>query len=469
MPVSLPKTIAEAHTLLKEHHLSAQELAESVLKTIAEREVDVGAYLEVFDDVLVQARTAQERIDDGEAHALTGIPIAVKDNILQKGRHASAGSKILESFVAPYDATAVQRLRAGGAVFLGRTNMDEFAMGSSTEHSAYKLTKNPVDSSRVPGGSSGGSAAAVAMGGALAALGSDTGGSIRQPASFCGIVGLKPTYGSVSRSGLIAMGSSLDVIGPLTKTVGDAKIMFDTIHGKDPLDATSHTGNSSKREVKRVGVPRAFLGDGLDGDVLKAFETSLVVLQDRGYELVDIELQNVGYALATYYIIMPAEVSSNLSRYDGVKYGLHVEGDTLLADYAKTRAAGFGLEVRRRVLLGTYVLSHGYHDAYYRKALAARRIITTEFLNAFADVDVIATPTTPTPAFTFDEKSDPLAMYLEDIFTVPANITGMPAISLPMGVVLRGSTALPVGLQLIAPHNEEERLFSIGARFLNEM
>lgn len=464
-----PKNIAEAARLLRHKDISAVELAEVYLSAIEKREPEVDAYLEVFDDVRAQAAHAQELLEAGDAPLLTGIPVAVKDNILQKGRHATAGSKILGSFTAPYSATAVTKLKESGAVFLGRTNLDEFAMGSSTEHSAFKTTKNPIDLTRVPGGSSGGSAAAVAMGGALAALGSDTGGSIRQPASFCGIVGLKPTYGSVSRSGLIAMGSSLDVIGPLTKTVADAKVIFEAIRGKDPLDGTSHENASSTHEVKRIGVPRAFLGAGLSQDVRDLFEASLKTLADLGYELIDIELPNIGFALSTYYIIMPAEISSNLSRFDGVKYGLHVDGDTLLEDYVKTRAEGFGPEVRRRILLGTYVLSHGYYDSYYGKAQAARARITNDFNEAFKRVDVIATPSAPSGAFKFGEKSDPLSMYLEDIFTVPANITGMPAISVPMGTVGGESAPLPVGLQLIAPHNEEERLFAAGARFLKEV
>jgi len=468
MAAQLPKSIAEASELLRKKELSAVELVEFNLSAIKDREGEVGAYLEVFDDVRAQAERAQAQIDSGTAPVLTGIPVALKDNILQKGRKATAGSKILEHFTAPYDATVTQKLKAAGAVFLGRTNLDEFAMGSSTEHSAFKLTKNPVDTSRVPGGSSGGSAAAVAMGGAFAALGSDTGGSIRQPASFCGIVGLKPTYGSVSRSGLIAMGSSLDVIGPLTKCVADAKTIFEVIRGKDPLDMTSHDGQGSGGGVRRIGVPRAFLGEGLDPTVRALFESSLAVLSKLGFEIVDIELPSIGFSLATYYIIMPAEISANLSRFDGVKYGLHVDGGTLLEDYIKTRAEGFGDEVRRRILLGTYVLSHGYYDSYYGKAQAARAHITDDFNKAFTSVDVIAMPATPSAAFKFGEKSDPLSMYLEDIFTVPANITGMPAMSVPMGDVPSESAQLPVGLQLIAPHNEEERLFSVGARFLGE-
>lgn len=464
-----PLDIQTAAARLQKKELSALELAEHYLNGIVQRDGEIGAYLEVFDDVRAQAETAQQRLDDGTADVLTGIPLAIKDNILQKDRRTTAASRMLENFTAPYDATVVTKLKERGVVILGRTNMDEFSMGSSTEHSAYQVTRNPVDPTRVPGGSSGGSAAAIAMGGALAALGSDTGGSIRQPASYCGVVGLKPTYGSVSRSGLIAMGSSLDVIGPLTNSVGDARILFEAIRGKDPRDATSHDGAGSGKTVKRVGVPRAFIDKGLSQELRGLFESSLEKLKGLGYEVVDVALPNVHFALAAYYIIMPAEVSTNLSRFDGVKYGLHKEGETLLDDYLLTRAAGFGPEVRRRILLGTYVLSAGYYDAYYGKAHAARELITADFVRAWEGVDVIALPTTPTPAFALGAKSDPLTMYLEDVFTVPANVTGMPALSVPMGTVAgQEGVHLPVGLQFLGPHNEEGRLFEIGARFSEE-
>jgi aspartyl-tRNA(Asn)/glutamyl-tRNA(Gln) amidotransferase subunit A len=373
---------------------------------------------------------------------------------------------MLENYVATYDATVITKLKAQGVVFLGRTNMDEFAMGSSTEHSAFGSTKNPHDHTRVPGGSSGGSAAAVAAHLAIAALGSDTGGSIRQPAAHCGIVGLKPTYGAVSRSGLIAMGSSLDQIGPLAKTVDDARILYNAICGIDPLDSTTiPEGLYDARpttEKLRIGVPRRLLSEGVEPDVLDAFNTTLERLVDAGHTLVDVELPTSSYALAAYYVVMPAEVSTNLARLDGVRYGLTRHGDTLLEDYVLSRTDGFGEETRRRILLGTFVLSSGYIDAYYRKADVARTVLRREYEDAFRQVDAIAFPTTPSPAFRFGEKSDPLSMYLEDIFTVTANLTGMPALSVPMGFVERKGTKLPVGIHFTAPHQAEDTLFTLG-------
>jgi aspartyl-tRNA(Asn)/glutamyl-tRNA(Gln) amidotransferase subunit A len=396
---------------------------------------------------------------------MLGVPIALKDNILRNGSHVTAGSKILEGYTATYDATVVTKLKDAGAVFLGRANCDEFAMGSSTEKSAWGTTKNPHDIQRVPGGSSGGSAAAVAMHGAVAALGSDTGGSIRQPAAFCGVVGLKPTYGSVSRNGLIAMGSSLDVIGPFTKTVADAEILFNTIRGHDLLDSTTVPDALQpvfqEKKSYTIGVPRVFVEKGLDPDVKENFEATLKKLEAQGHTLVDVELPTIGYSLATYYVLMPAEASTNLARFDGVRFGLHVSGQNRIDDYKKTRGAGFGPEVRRRILLGAYVLSAGYYDAYYSKAMQARKKITDEFKNVFTKVDVIATPTTPTPAFTFGAKSDPLSMYLEDIFTVPANIAGIPAISVPSGTTQRDGSTLPLGIQFMASHMNEQALFSV--------
>lgn len=461
---SSKETIEKAGDRLRRGECTAVELASGYLSVIDERDKDVDAYLEVFDDVKKQAESADARIADGTAGPLTGIPLAIKDNILIKGRINTAGSKILEGYRATYDATVISKLKDAGAVFLGRTNLDEVAMGSSTEHSAWKQTKNPSDLKRVPGGSSGGSAAAVAMGGALASLGSDTGGSIRQPASYCGVVGLKPTYGSVSRSGLIAMGSSLDVIGPLTHSVSDAELLYTVISGRDPLDSTSRDPKHGKASPRTIGVPRHFLSDGVDDDVLLLFEETLKKLEGQGYEIRDIELPSLDYALAAYYIVMPAEASSNLARFDGVKYGLHKDGDTLLQDYTKTRGEGFGPEVRRRILLGTYILSSGYYDAYYVRAQQVRRLIAEDFDKAFNDVDVVVTPTTPSPAFLLGEKNDPLSMYLTDIFTVPANLTGMPAISVPVGTVERGDSKLSVGFQILAPHLEESRLFSVGSK-----
>jgi aspartyl-tRNA(Asn)/glutamyl-tRNA(Gln) amidotransferase subunit A len=473
MPDPSTLTIARAAADLQAKAYSARELAESYLRVIEVSDPQVHAYLEVYDDVLAQADEADNRIASGESTPLLGIPLAIKDNILCAGKLATSGSKILSGYRAPYDATVVARLKAHGAVFLGRTNMDEFAMGSSTENSSYGVTKNPRDLSRVPGGSSGGSAAAVAMNGAAGALGSDTGGSIRQPASFCGVVGLKPTYGSVSRYGLMAMGSSLDQIGPLTKTVTDAQLLFDAIAGYDPLDSTSlperfRIAVPVKPKLV-IGVPRDFVKEGIDPDVLENFEQSLHRLQDAGHKIIDVSLPTVPSSLAVYYIIMPAEASTNLARFDGVKYGLHHDGADLLEDYMKTRGEGFGPEVRRRILLGTYVLSAGYYDAYYGKANDVRALISAEFSKTFETVDVIAVPTTPSPAFTVGEKTaDPLSMYLSDIFTVPINLVGVPAISVPSGTVKRGASDLPVSLQLIAPHSHESVLFRLGKEFLNE-
>ncbi len=477
MPIVLDDlTIAKAHTHLIHKDFSAHELAEAHLKVIEAKNESLRAYIEVFDDVLAQADVADRTLArEGESvPALTGIPIALKDNILIEGRRASACSRMLENYVASYDATVIAKLRQSGAVFLGRTNMDEFAMGSSTERSCYGPTRNPLDPTRVPGGSSGGSAAAVAMGGCLAALGSDTGGSIRQPASFCGVVGLKPTYGALSRFGLIAMGSSLDQIGPITKTVGDAALLFSALRGRDPLDSTTLPDESvsdRRGAASRVlGVPRHFMESGLDPAVAQAFEDALSRLRELGYEVRDIELPHVRYALTCYYILMPAEASTNLARYDGVRYGLHVEGENVLDDYMRSRSRGFGEEVRRRIILGAYVLSAGYYDAYYNRAVALRRIIREECAHVFASgVSVIVTPTTPTPAFLLGAKtSDPLAMYLADLFTVPANIAGIPALSVPMGDVSYEGALLPVGLQFMAGEGREDVLFAAGRAFLGE-
>lgn len=467
-------TIEEAQKELREKNISARELADAHLVRIAERDEALHAYLEVFtDDARAQAREADARLAKGDAAPLTGIPLALKDNILIEGRHASAASEILEPYVASYDSTVTRRLKAQGAVFLGRTNMDEFALGGSTENSAFGPTKNPYDESRVAGGTSGGSAAAVAGDMALAALGSDTGGSVRNPASFCGVVGLKPTYGAVSRSGLIAAVSSFDQIGPLAKTVADAEILFRAIAGKDPLDATSiDLPEPPARTVKRVGVPRSLFkkyADGIDSAVTRAFSAAEAKLTNLGFEIIDIDIPSLQSALAAYYIINFAEVSSNLARFDGVRYGLHEEGKDLLGDYLETRGKGFGAEARRRILLGTYVLSAGYYDAYYGKANALRERLRADFARIFEDVDLIATPTMPGPAFRIGEKSDPVALYLEDIFTVPANLTGIPGISVPMGVKEEGGVSLPLGLQFLAPHGGEDMLFSASKRFLGEV
>ncbi len=466
-------SIRKAHEEMKKGRISALELTRAYLKVIEEKNPNIHAYLEIFDDAEKQAEIVQEKIKDENSNILTGIPFAMKDNILIEGRKVTAASHILEGFVSPYDSTVTAKLRAAGVIFLGRTNMDEFAMGSSTENSSFGVTRNPIDTTRVPGGSSGGSAAAIAMNGALAALGSDTGGSVRQPASFCGCVGLKPTYGSVSRYGLMALGSSLDQIGPITKTVDDSQIIFNAIRGKDPLDSTSFYPESENNVPKkiRVGVP-TFLSQlsGLSQEVSDNFRSSLEKLNKLGFEIVDVNLPNISQSLAVYYILMPAEASSNLARFDGVKYGLHLNGEDLLADYLLTRREGFGKEVRRRIMLGTYVLSAGYYDAYYGKANAVRSLISDDFKRSFTnDVDVIVTPTTPTPAFKIGEKvDDPLQMYLADIFTVTANITSNPAISVPSGFAEVSGEKLPLGLQIFAPQYREDILFHIGKKFLGE-
>lgn len=464
-------TIKEAHEMLVNKKMSVSSLVEAVLKQ-AENARDLNAYLEIFSDMQAQTEVAQKMIDEGRATMLTGIPLAMKDNILIKGKVASASSKMLEHYTATYDSGVTKKLRDAGAIFIGRTNMDEFAMGGSTENSAFGVTKNPHDKTRVPGGSSGGSAAALAVGAALGALGSDTGGSIRQPAAFCGVVGLKPTYGSVSRSGLIAMASSLDQIGSFAKTVEDAKIIFDCIKGHDAMDSTSipdtwEPDSQAVGKPKIIGVPTEFVyAKGVDPRILKNFEESIAVMKKEGYEIREISLPSLAQGLPVYYILMPAEVSSNLARFDGVRYGYHADGEDLLEDYMRSRGEGFGREVRRRILLGTYVLSSGYYDAYYARASAVRDILKKDLEEAFKGVDIIATPTTPTPAFKIGEKSsDPLQMYLADIFTVPVNIAGVPAISVPSGFVEEDGVKLPLGIQFIAPHFREDALFAIGQDF----
>ncbi len=441
---------------------------------IEKRDGSLHAFLHLYDEAEVAAKDATVRYaKEGEAApALLGMPMAVKNNILVKDKIATAGSKILEHYVAPYDATIIARLKAAGAILIGDTNLDEFALGSSTEQSAFGPTKNPLDETRVPGGTSGGSAAAVAMGAVAAALGTDTGGSVRQPASFCGLVGFKPTYGAVSRYGLIASGSSLDQAGVLAQNVTDAEQIFSVIAGRDPLDATTIAPDTypttTVKEHYRIGVPRDFLGEGIDPDVRTRFEETLTTLTAQGHTIVDITLPLMKQGLAAYYIVQPAELSSNLSRYDGMRFGLRVEGDNLLGDYECTRAAGFGREVKRRILLGTYVLSAGYYDAYYGKAEQVRVMMREELANTFTDVDIIVTPTAPTPAFRLGEKADPLAMYLGDVFTVPVSLTGVPAISIPVSGVERDGIMLPVGVQYIAPLGGDKRLFDFGKKIFDQ-
>jgi aspartyl-tRNA(Asn)/glutamyl-tRNA(Gln) amidotransferase subunit A len=463
-------TITEASAKLAAKEFSALELTNQTLEKIAARNDELNAYLAVFaDSARAQAVAVDEQLARGEKlPPLAGIPLAIKDNILLTGQPVTAASKMLGNYRAPYEATAAAKLRAAGAVVVGRTNMDEFAMGSSTENSAFGVTKNPRDTTKVPGGSSGGSAAAVAADLCVAALGSDTAGSIRQPAAFCGVVGLKTTYGAISRYGLIALTSSLDQIGPITKSVADAELIFKTIAGTDKMDATSfYPEVMPTKKPKVIGIPRHFLQQGVDQAVLDNFAAAEKKFAALGYEFKDITLPNVKYSLPCYYIITPAEVSSNLARFDGMRYGYHQEGNDLLAEYQLSRGSGFGPEVRRRILLGTYVLSSGYYDAYYRQAVAARHLIKQDLLTAFNEVDVILTPTTPSTAFKLGEKTaDPLQMYLADIFTVPANLAGVPAISLPSG---QDAAGLPFGIQLMAPAYQEQTLFTLGKQFLNEV
>lgn len=467
-------TITELRTKFVEGTYTPLDAFLECERALTEREPSVHAFLEVYDDARQRAEEATLRYKtEGEAAPpLLGMPIAVKNNILVKDRRATAGSRILAEYKAIYDATIIARLREQGALFVGSTNLDEFGNGSSTENSAFGPTKNPLDESRVPGGSSGGSAAAVAMGASVAAIGTDTGGSVRQPASFCGLVGFKPTYGAISRYGLIALGSSLDQAGFLTKSVTDAELLFTLSAGKDPLDATTISKETHEpvpvKEKYRIGVPRAFVGVGVDAEVRRVFDETLATLAGEGHELVDVSLPLMEKGLAAYYIVMPAELSSNLARYDGVRYGLHVAGDSLLDEYVKTRAAGFGNEVKRRVLLGTYVLSAGYYDAYYGKAELAREQMRKEFREVCQNVDVVITPTAPTPAFKLGEKADPLSMYLGDIYTVPVNLMGVPAISLPLGEAENDGVTLPVGMQFIAPHGGDYRLFDLGKKLLRE-
>ncbi len=440
------------------------------LAVIKAKDGEIHAFLDVYEDAVTEAEAAGERYakEGHEAPALLGVPIAVKNNILIKGRKATGASKILENYVASYDATVIERLKRAGAIIVGSTNMDEFAMGGSTESSAFGVTRNPHDLTRVPGGSSGGSAAAVAMGAVPVAIGTDTGGSVRQPASYCGLVGLKPTYGSVSRYGLMAMGSSLDQAGVLANSVADAETVFKVMAGPDEKDMTTIAPDTypevPAKATYTFGVPRGFLKDGVDAGVMERFEEHLEKLRVAGHAIVDIELPLFEAGLAAYYIVMPAEVSSNLARYDGIRYGARHEGGDLLDTYLESRARGFGPEAKRRILLGTYVLSSGYYDAYYGKAEAARALMRQELDSVFKTVDLVITPTAPTPAFKLGEKEDPLSMYRQDIFTVPVNLTGVPALSLPMGTVAQDGSDLPVGVQYIAPHAGEDRLFDIGKR-----
>jgi aspartyl-tRNA(Asn)/glutamyl-tRNA(Gln) amidotransferase subunit A len=451
---------------------TAAEIAEAVIPRAAEADTRLGAYLQATPELMrAQACRVDERIAAGEALPLAGVPVAIKDNMCLTGTRTTAGSKILENFVAPYTATAVQRLLDAGALPIGKTNLDEFAMGSSGENSAFGKTRNPYDPERVPGGSSAGSAAAVGGFAATLSLGSDTGGSIREPAAFCNVVGFKPTYGRVSRYGLIAFASSLDQIGPFARSVEDAALVYDVIAGKDPLDATSvdrpvePTAGALRDDLHgvRVGIVAEFALGKLDAASRACYEVAYADLQRLGAELVEVSLPTAGYGLATYYLIAPAECSSNLARFDGVRYGLRVDGADVGEMYERTRAAGFGPEVKRRILIGTYALSSGYYDAYYLKAQKARTRIAEDFARAFERCDVIAGPAAASPAFKFNAKSDPVTMYLMDYYTIPGSLAGLPSLSVPCGAVVPedGTRPMPMGLQLTTPLFTEPTLLGI--------
>ena len=467
-------TAHEAAEKLVKREISSAELVKSLLDRIRAVEPKIHAYLTIMEDeALSQAKEADKRLlSEHNPPPLTGIPVAVKDNICIRGVRTSCGSKILQNFIPPYHATVIEKLMQAGAVFIGKTNMDEFAMGSSTENSAFQITRNPWDLDRIPGGSSGGSAASVAADAATLALGSDTGGSIRGPASYCGIVGIKPTYGRVSRYGLVAYGSSLDQIGPMTKDVKDAALLLSVIAGHDPRDSTSANlacpdyTRACGRDIKglRIGVPREYFAEGLDKEVEHRVQAAIMHLNGLGAEIREISLPHTEYAIACYYLCAMAEASSNLARYDGAHYGYRTkDAENIIDMYSRTRAEGFGTEVKRRIMLGTYALSAGYYDAYYLKALKARTLIKQDFERAFENVDLVATPVAPTPAFKIGEKTqDPLTMYLSDIFTISLNLSGMCGISVPCGFSTGG---LPIGLQLTSDIFKEEILFAAAYAF----
>jgi aspartyl-tRNA(Asn)/glutamyl-tRNA(Gln) amidotransferase subunit A len=465
-------TISKLTAKLAKREISARETTQSCLEQIARVDGKIHAFISHDDkDMLAQAEIADKEISSGANHAqkpLLGIPIAIKDVLAVKNQPLNCASKILGKFISPYDATVIEKLKAAGAIVFGRLNMDEFAMGSSTENSAFGVTKNPWDISRIPGGSSGGSAAAVAADETIASLGTDTGGSIRQPAALCGVVGLKPTYGRVSRYGLVAFASSLDQIGPFTKDVSDAATLLGVLSGVDPRDSTSVpqpvpnyvAALDGKIKGLKLGLPKEYMIGGLDAEVKNAVDAAVKKFQELGAEIVEISLPHTDYAVATYYIIATAEASANLARFDGIRYGARIDGNDLLELYSKTRGAGFGDEVKRRIILGTYVLSSGYYDAYYLRAQKVRTLIRNDFLKAFEKVDAIVTPTTPTAAFKIGEKSDdPLQMYLSDIFTISCNLAGICGISVPCGFTK--SPKLPIGLQLLGKPFGEEMLLKI--------
>jgi aspartyl-tRNA(Asn)/glutamyl-tRNA(Gln) amidotransferase subunit A len=476
--------IKELHNKLVNGEITSVVLTEEYFSRIESQDGEIGAYLTLMKkSALIQARAVDEKIKNGEKIGmLEGIPCAIKDNICVEGVRATAGSKILDNYIAPYDATVIKRLKEAGAVLIGKTNMDEFAMGSSTENSAYKVTKNSIDTTRVPGGSSGGSAAAVASDEAVFSLGTDTGGSIRQPAAFCGLVGLKPTYGRVSRYGAMAMASSLDQIGPFGKTVEDVALVLSCIAGEDPMDATTAEGAHKPYEsfltgdIKglKIGIPQEYFSEALDLRIKQVADEAIEKFKRLGAEIVSLSLSNSKYALPAYYIAMPAEVSSNLARFDGVKYGLRINDEedtfehttTLLETYLDTRRFGFGEEVKRRIMLGTYILSAGYYDAFYIKAQKVRSLLRHDFEKAFEQVDLIFSPTAPEVAFKIGEKTDdPLKMYLGDIYTITANLVGVPAVSFPMGTLNEDGKDLPLGGHLMAKWFDEETLLCAADAF----
>lgn len=463
-------SIAQLRSRLSKGEVTPLDVCDDALAVIAARDSDVHAFLDVHADAARARARALTESSDFKRLPLGGVPVAIKDNICIRGTRTTCGSKILGDYRPPYSATVVERLHAAGAVVMGKTNLDEFAMGSSTENSAFGPTRNPWDLSRAPGGSSGGSAAAVASGMAAAGLGSDTGGSIRQPASFCGVVGVKPTYGRVSRYGLVAFASSLDQIGPFTRTVEDTALLLNTLCGKDTRDATSASapvpdftsGLGTGLRGLKIGVPWAFLGKDLDPSVRASFDKVVDSARREGASIEEVALPHADYGLAAYYVVANAEASANLARFDGVRYGHRARGASTLYDmYLHTRREGFGAEVKRRVLLGTYVLSAGYYDAYYHRALQVRSLIIKDFATAFARCDVIMLPTAPTPAFTLGEKTDdPIMMYLNDVFTIPVNLAGLPGISVP---VAQSPAGLPIGVQLIGRAFDESTMLRAAA------
>lgn len=461
-------TISEAQKAISKGEITPIELTNAVFQRIEAIEEKIKAYVTLTkDSALNQARQAEIKLKEGNKREFLGMPLAIKDNICTEGVKTTCSSKILENFIPPYESTVTKKLKEQGYILIGKTNLDEFAMGSSTENSAFFPTKNPWDLERIPGGSSGGSAAAVAAGECIAALGSDTGGSIRQPAGLCGVVGLKPTYGRVSRYGLVAFASSLDQIGPITRDVRDSAILLNIISGHDLLDSTSAPLPVSDftsvlgKDIKgiRIGVPKEYFIKGMDNEVEASVRNAIRKLESLGAIPHEISLPHTGYAVATYYILATSEASSNLSRYDGVKYGFRSEGKDLMDMYMKTRAEGFGQEVKRRIILGTYALSSGYYEAYYKKAQQVRTLIKQDFERVFKEVDVIITPTSPTPAFKLGEKiEDPLQMYLSDIFTISVNLAGVPGISIPCGFT---SNDLPIGMQIMGKHFDEETVLRV--------